>query len=162
MLSVIVGVIVEAVCTITLFVFDEGISNAQQEKIIVLERRIAPRNLSPSQQKEIADSLREFSDVQFATQSYSIDVEGQRLEEQIRKAFGLARFSGLQRGGGLSSDPLIVGVRVLSNEAGQPLSKAACEALKARDIECTTDGPRVAGGSKTISVWVGVKAIAEP
>jgi hypothetical protein len=42
---VIVGVAVEAVCTIVLFVFDEGISSAQQSKIISLEKQIAPREI---------------------------------------------------------------------------------------------------------------------
>ncbi len=46
---VIGGVAVEAVCTIFLFVFDEGISNAQQSKIIALETQIAPRSLTKEQ-----------------------------------------------------------------------------------------------------------------
>ena len=46
---VIGGVAVEAVCTIFLFVFDEGISNAQQSKIIALEMRLAPRSLTAEQ-----------------------------------------------------------------------------------------------------------------
>jgi hypothetical protein len=43
------GVAIEAVCTILLFGFDEGISNAQQAKIISLEEQIAPRTLSKEQ-----------------------------------------------------------------------------------------------------------------
>jgi hypothetical protein len=159
---VIWGIIIETLCSVALFTFDEGLSGAQQAKIIALERRIAPRNLSPSQQKEIADSLRQFSDVQFIVQSYSIDVEGHRLQDQIEKMLVASGFRPLPRGSGLSSDPLIIGVKVLSNEAGDPLAAAVCAALKAKDIECTTAGPRVAGGLKTIAVWVGVKAIAEP
>jgi uncharacterized membrane protein len=34
---VIVGIIIESICTISLFVFDEAISDRQQEKIIALE-----------------------------------------------------------------------------------------------------------------------------
>jgi hypothetical protein len=49
---VIVGVAIEAVCTITLFVFDEGISSAQQSKIIALETRLAPRVLTSEQFEE--------------------------------------------------------------------------------------------------------------
>jgi hypothetical protein len=37
---VVVGIGFEAVCTIFLFVFDEGISNAQQDKIITLETKL--------------------------------------------------------------------------------------------------------------------------
>jgi hypothetical protein len=39
------GVAIEAICTFLLFGFDEGISNAQQSKIIALEQQIAPRKL---------------------------------------------------------------------------------------------------------------------
>jgi hypothetical protein len=162
MLAVIVGVIVEAACTITLFVFDEGISNVQQNKIIALERRIAPRNLSPSQQQKIVDSLKQFTDVQFVTQWYSIDVEGKRLADQIAKALLSAGFKHIGLSGGLPPDSLTVGVKVLSNEAGDQVRVAVCEALKANDIECTTDSTRVGGGSKTLAIWIGVKAIAEP
>jgi hypothetical protein len=44
--AVFVGVVIEAACTLLLFGFDEGISSAQQSKIIALETRIAPRGLS--------------------------------------------------------------------------------------------------------------------
>lgn len=43
------GIAIEAVCTIFLFVFDEGISNAQQSKIVALDRQLLqirfPRSL---------------------------------------------------------------------------------------------------------------------
>lgn len=62
------GVIIEAICTIFLFVFDEGISNAQQSKIEILAkysdslraandalaRKITPRDLGP----EFTDALK--------------------------------------------------------------------------------------------------------
>jgi hypothetical protein len=43
---VIGGVAVEALCMVSLFAFDEAISSAQQEKIIALETKLAPRTLS--------------------------------------------------------------------------------------------------------------------
>jgi hypothetical protein len=46
---VIWGVVIEAVCTIFLFVFDEGISGSQQSKIIALETQIAARPFDKSQ-----------------------------------------------------------------------------------------------------------------
>jgi hypothetical protein len=42
---VICGVAVEALCMISLFVFDEAISSAQQSKIIALETQIAPSKI---------------------------------------------------------------------------------------------------------------------
>jgi hypothetical protein len=161
-LSVFIGIVLEAICTLLLFTFDEGISKAQTDKIITLEERIAPRNLSPSQQQKIADSLRQFSDVQFVTVTYPTDPEGRRLEQQVWKVMSLSGFRLLARSSGMPSDPLVIGLQILSNDAGKPLAKAACEAFVANDIECTTDGPPVAGGSKTLTILVGVKPIAEP
>jgi hypothetical protein len=65
------GIAVEAVCTIFLFVFDEGISDAQQSKIIALEMRIASRDLSPYQQKRITSKISSF-----VGQPYTLAVSG--------------------------------------------------------------------------------------
>ncbi|HZR74543.1 hypothetical protein [Bradyrhizobium sp.] len=61
---VVVGIGFEAVCTIFLFVFDEGISNAQQRKIeadqrkiIALENKLAARALSSDQSAMIVSRL---------------------------------------------------------------------------------------------------------
>jgi hypothetical protein len=43
------GVVVSAVFTISLFMFDEGISRGQKDKIITLETRLAPRVLTKEQ-----------------------------------------------------------------------------------------------------------------
>jgi hypothetical protein len=154
---------VEAVCTITLFVFDEGISNAQQAKIISLEIRIAPRNLSPSQQKEIADALRVFSGTQFITGVYPSDAEGRRLEEQLRTALISAGFKFLQHNRNAPPESLITDVHVSSNKAGKPISDAVCTALKAKDIECKPDSEgNPLWTANTLSIWVGVKAVADP
>lgn len=60
---VIVGVIIEATCTIFLFVFDEGISSAQQSKIIALELRLAPRKIgNPA---SMIEKLKPFSGTPF-------------------------------------------------------------------------------------------------
>jgi hypothetical protein len=64
---VIGGVVVEALFTILLFVFDEGISSsqqkvisAQQSKIIALETRLAPRIISEAQKLELIAKLKSF------------------------------------------------------------------------------------------------------
>jgi hypothetical protein len=46
---VIVGVAIESLCTVSLFVVDERVSNAQQSKIIALEQDAAPRTLDKDQ-----------------------------------------------------------------------------------------------------------------
>jgi uncharacterized membrane protein len=53
---VIAGVILESICTVSLFVFDEGISNAQQAKLIeraeterAMIEQLKPRTLKPEQ-----------------------------------------------------------------------------------------------------------------
>jgi hypothetical protein len=51
------GILVGIMLTLGLFVFDEGISSAQQSKIIALETQIAPRILTKEQHDEL-QSLR--------------------------------------------------------------------------------------------------------
>jgi hypothetical protein len=60
------GVVIEAVCTIFLFVFDEGISEAQQSKIIALETRLTPRHFSDVQKATLANRMKKFPDTKFA------------------------------------------------------------------------------------------------
>jgi hypothetical protein len=66
---VISGVVVEAICTIALFVFDEGISQAQQSKIIALEAQLTgflePRKLTQGQKTRIIQAIKPFPPVSF-------------------------------------------------------------------------------------------------
>ena len=62
---VVAGIAIEAICTIFLFVFDEGISNSQQSKIITLERRLAPRHLSGDPKDKFIAQMKEFSGTKF-------------------------------------------------------------------------------------------------
>jgi hypothetical protein len=66
---VIWGVIAEAACTVLLFIFDEGISHAQQSKIVAVEARIAeflePRKLSQGQKDRISQLIKRFPPVSF-------------------------------------------------------------------------------------------------
>lgn len=83
---VIAGVIVEAACTIFLFVFDEGISNAQQEKIIALENRLAARFLSDEQIRSIAILLKQFNEQHFDIVTYWKNPESLALTNRIYDA----------------------------------------------------------------------------
>jgi hypothetical protein len=66
---VVVGITIEALCTIFLFVFDEEISSAQQSKIIKLETRLAPRHLE--QAAKLIARAKPFSGTKFAMSSGS-------------------------------------------------------------------------------------------
>jgi len=81
------GIAVEAVCTIFLFVFDEGISNSQQAKIIALETQIAPRSLSDDDQVRISESLKPFSGLTVWVIAYPTDVEGKLFAEKLVSVF---------------------------------------------------------------------------
>jgi hypothetical protein len=74
---VFIGVGLEALFTIGLFVFDEGIGRGQQStilgqqsKIIALETKLAPRELSEEQKAKIVDILNRFSG-----QKYQLSVD---------------------------------------------------------------------------------------
>ncbi len=60
---VIWGVVAETLCSVALFTFDEGISAAQQSKIITLESHLAARVLTPDQSALIISRLSKFSDI---------------------------------------------------------------------------------------------------
>jgi hypothetical protein len=76
---VIGGVAIESICTISLFAFDEGISGAQQAKILALERRLAPRTLSEEQQASIVNAIKRFAPQQFSGLVGAVDPEAWRL-----------------------------------------------------------------------------------
>jgi len=113
---VIGGVAIEALCTIFLFVFDEGISNAQQEKIIALERRLASRGLSPDQIVKIREKLVPFSGTSFEMGGYWTVREPKELADQISRAIIDARWTPVL----LQDFPLTVisGVLVTANSSG--------------------------------------------
>ena len=54
---VIWGIMAETVCSLSLFAFDEGISQAQQGKIIALESQLSPRVLTKEQSGAIWSAL---------------------------------------------------------------------------------------------------------
>jgi len=87
-LLIIGGVVLEAICTILLFRFDEGISDTQQSKIIALETRLAPRSLSNAQIASLGEVMKAFP-------KFSFDVSGSDREPldfgiQIASALKLA------------------------------------------------------------------------
>jgi hypothetical protein len=92
------GIAIEAVCTIFLFVFDEGISGAQQSrieaqqlKIISLEKQIAPRELTEDQQKKIAEKIKPFAGTPFDL-SMAQELEPMRLLDKIEDTLILGQW----------------------------------------------------------------------
>jgi hypothetical protein len=92
MVLVLGGVSIGAALTIALFVFDEGISRAQQStitvqqaKIIALENELAPRILDPPAQSRIANKMRLYPGTHFDL-SALMDSEPMNLLDQIEAA----------------------------------------------------------------------------
>ena len=66
------GIVVGFFCTFMLFVFDEAISTSQKSKIVALETRLAPRELSKDQQKQLGSDLRLFAGKTVRVMSYTL------------------------------------------------------------------------------------------
>jgi hypothetical protein len=62
---VIGGVVAESLCTVCLFVFDEGISDVQQAEIISLRKAAAPRNIRGDEFRKIADALKSYGGTKY-------------------------------------------------------------------------------------------------
>jgi hypothetical protein len=124
-LLVVGGVAVEAICTLLLFGFDEGISSkqqktieAQRDQIISLERQIAPRRFSPDDQKYFGSWLSSFKGKSVRVTSYMLDFEAAWFGQEI--------IQGLQAGGIVPVSSLlcdapiggiVVGVHVYGHDA---------------------------------------------
>ena len=77
----------------------EAKEKAEAERIerLKLEALIAPRSLSQEHQREIANSLLQFSGLRVRVVSYVHDMEGALLAKQIAASFGLAGFVVLEQ-----------------------------------------------------------------
>jgi hypothetical protein len=109
--AVVVGVVIEAACTLLLFGFDEGISGAQQSRIIALDTELAkvrlPRTLSQDAIQRIAEKLRKYERTPFDL-SLTPAAEGSFLED-IRRTLDFAHWDHLAYGGfAMSFDELRV------------------------------------------------------
>jgi hypothetical protein len=82
---VVVGMALQSCALIALFAVDEHVSLAQNDKIIDLETRLAPRSLTPEQQQRIAEKLKPFAGVPFDF-TVAPAQEPIVLEDQIKEA----------------------------------------------------------------------------
>jgi hypothetical protein len=161
---VIAGVVVEAACTIFLFVFDEGISSAQQSKIIALESRLAARSLSDDQAAEVAKRLKPFSTLTFQIIPYwenpdSLDIAnriagvlasvGWKLENPERFTTLVGVITGI-----------IVNVDKRASDTARNGAKELASALTENGIAAKvreTDDPTTNLPSERINMQVGIK-----
>ena len=95
---VVVGIAIEAVCTIFLFITDERISDAQQstirtqnEEIIALDKKLAPRSLTQEQQSALVSAAEPFAAQQY-TLSVAVGSEPAALLCQIDAALIKAKW----------------------------------------------------------------------
>jgi hypothetical protein len=96
---------------------------------LALEAKIAPRRLTPEQQKALSASLEPFRGRKIRVESYSLDAEGEILAAQIRDALGriftIDDWVGAERG----SNGFAKGVNVTGTDG--PLVTKLAESLEA-------------------------------
>jgi hypothetical protein len=123
-LLVVGGVAVEAICTLLLFGFDEGLSSKQQttievqrDQIISLERQIAPCRFSPDDQKYFGSWLSSFKGRSVRVTSYMLDFEaaffGQEIIQGLREG-GIMPVSSLLCDAPIGA--IVVGVHVCGRD----------------------------------------------
>jgi len=172
---VIGGVAVEALCMVSLFVFDEAISNAQQSKIIALEKQIASRDLTEEQKNKVAEKIISFAETPFDLSTQQ-DLESMRLLEKIEDVLISAKWverpppTGSQLFNRMNKPAVglrtVAGIWVLFPKRSGPqfekFEKAATqfvEALRAEEIAVSliTVDPGSAEDLGVIHIWVGGK-----
>jgi hypothetical protein len=175
---VIWGVVAEVVFSLALFISDEIVSGSQlleikeqQSKIIALEEKLAPRDLSPDQIKSIADRLRSFGEIHFDL-SMHVDAEPMRLTDKIEDALLAAGWREQQDTSGVDkfnrgnrppvANRTVGGVRILYPNTDQDLVNAGSmlvwalrnEGIATGEFRATQPLPSDIG---VIHVWIGVK-----
>jgi hypothetical protein len=139
---VIGGVAIEAVCTLLLFGFDEGISGAQQAKIVTLETRLAFRSLSDEQFNDLIQQLKPSSGQHFDIVTYWKNPEAKAITGRI--------YDTLTKAGWIYDKPelaeFILGVETgvsvafdKRNESAVKTSKVLIYALLTNDIYASED-----------------------
>jgi len=167
MLGVIAGVIVEAACTIMLFVFDEGISTSQQDKIVALETRLAFRALSDEQSEDVVALLKGTAGQHFDIVTYWKSPEAWAITQRI--------YATLEKAGWIYDKPATaefilgveVGVLIPFDKRSEPAVTAAKKlayALTANHVYATEDPdvahrapPEGSPVDNKITISVGIK-----
>jgi hypothetical protein len=169
------GVILETLCSIALFAFDEGISHGQQvvieeqkDKIIALETKLAPRTLTSQQQQEIAEYLTPHANgTRINLSVYPSDAEGQRFALQIGSVLQAAGFNVFGLLTNADPGPLIQGVQVRPQDGSWHVAGLLVVALHTHGVAVRLDPAAIPTpndspaqfGAGLISLWVGVKPL---
>lgn len=167
------GVAIEAVCTILLFGFDEGISSAQRStistqrgEIITLERRLAARTLTDAQVNAIAKRLSQFKGQDFDIVTYWQNPESLSLSNRIYPALVGAGWKYDKPTNG----EFLIGVQtgvIIWHDDRAPVGTilAATElvaALKANDIDAAPDATPQSHGNEPMTTKIVVNVGIKP
>jgi hypothetical protein len=157
---VIAGVVVEAACTIFLFVFDEGISGTQQSKIIVLETRLAPRTLPDPEVAEIVAKLKQFGGQEFTIGTF--DGEAASLARRLRVVLEKADWKWFDPANQMMPLAGTIGIQVWAwSQGSRNAAGPLVDALNGKAIEAkllpADRGPPAVDDSKQIEIIVGSK-----
>jgi len=128
--------VTETVCGVALFTFDEGISEAQQDKIVALEERIADRGLLPHQYTEFVSQLAPFAGTRVDVLIYGVADETRKFSGILVHALNAAKWQ--TRGVDPVQSAVARGVSVAiagADEKTQQAGAALLAALKAAEIE---------------------------
>jgi hypothetical protein len=160
---VIWGVVLETLCSIALFTFDEGLSGAQQSKIIALETRLAARTLSDAQVDALAARLKPLNSQHFDIVTYWKNPESLNITNRI--------YAALIKAGWIYDKPpsgefilgVQTGVTALYDKRAPGVEKAATaflEGLKANGIDAADDGQNPPANepiNPKLTINVGIK-----
>jgi hypothetical protein len=125
---VIWGIVAETLCSIILFTFDEGISSAQQSKIIALETRIAPRVISKEQYEIFKQLSGKYAAINIASEA---NLEASTFSFQITAPLsdaGISVHIYSVRPGAQWTGILVAMENVPNNPSDEPLLKAMSDA----------------------------------
>jgi hypothetical protein len=156
------GVLVESVCALILFLYDESISRAQQDKIIALEQRLLARSLSQTEQHDVSNAVNAFAGQQFRIALYTDDQESIDIALKIESALVSAGWSETQPPEksaivGVTAG-VVVSVAAAAPESTRDAAKALVSALNAKKIAAVLrqfanqDAP-----PQPLSIDVGIK-----
>lgn len=150
------GVIMSALFTVALFVFDEGISGVQKSKIATLDARLAARVLSNAQISELRKTLEPFGSHTFTMNTYWDANEPLSITRQIGNDVLLADGWQFVRPTGYLIG-VIVGIQVYKPK-DDPGGEAAAKALVAGLDDAGIDASlRPNAGIAHIDIEVGIK-----
>ena len=140
---------------------EERAAKAQQQATELL-KEIQPRRLSTDQVKAISQALKTFSGRNVEVATYSTDVEGIILGQQIVKAFSGAGIHVRDMTGSVNSMglPVFMGIMVSSDFPDKPLASAIVSLLKTDGHLAASLGVISFGQGTSIFVPPGTKADA--